>query len=270
MNVGSIGSVIFSVDSKNASILSEYQRTVSANFEEHKLVGQTAVLEYTGTNPTEISFVIKLSAFYGINPGRQLAKIEEMCKEGKEVTLSLGTSVIGEKWAIQNVSSKAEHYDRDGDVLSYDVTVNLKESVTPNIHTDTSGYYLESSDTGWRKQSGNWYYYLNGVKQTGWVYEGGAWYYCDGSGVMQTGWILYQNIWYYLKPTGAMATGWQYVEGVWYYLDDSGAMQTGWIYYEDDWYYCLSSGAMVANTTMVINGVSYNFDASGKCTNPDG
>ena len=267
MKVGSIGDVVFNVEAKSASILSEFQRSISANYEEHKLIGQTATLEYTGTNPTEISFTIKLSAFYGINPKAQLEKIEDMAKNGKQVTLSFGTSVIGEKWAIQSISSKAEYYDKDGDILSYDVSLSLKESVTPKIKP-TSGYYLESSDTGWKKQSGSWYYYLNGVKQTGWVYEGGSWYYMNSSGVMQTGWIQYQGIWYYLQPYGNMATGWVFVDNVWYYLDESGAMQTGWILYEEDWYYCLSSGAMVANTTMVIGGKAYTFDSSGKCTNP--
>lgn len=268
MKVGSIGDVVFSVEAKSASILSDYQRSISANYEEHKLIGQTSTLEYTGTNPTEISFSIKLSAFYGINPKTQLEKIEEMAKTGKQVTLSFGSAVIGEKWAIQSISSKAEYYDQDGDVLSYDVSISLKESVTPKVKTDLSGYYLESTNTGWKKEGGNWYYYLNGVKQTGWVYEGGSWYYLNSSGVMQTGWIQYQGIWYYLKPYGNMATGWVFVDNVWYYLNESGAMQTGWIYWEEDWYYCLSSGAMVAGTTMVIGGKSYSFDSSGKCTNP--
>ena len=268
MKVGSIGNVVFSVDSTNASILKDYQRSVTANYEEHKLIGQTSVLEYTGTNPTEISFVLKLSAFLGVNPGKQLSMIEEMTKLGQQVTLSLGSSVVGEKWAIQSVSSKAEFFDRDGDVTSYEVTVSLKECVTPKIKTNTSGYYIEESNTGWQKQNGVWYYYLNGVMQTGWVYEGGAWYYMNSSGVMQTGWIKYEGLWYYLKPHGNMATGWIQDGGVWYYLNDEGAMQTGWIYYEEDWYYCLGSGAMVANTTMVIGGKSYTFDSSGKCTNP--
>lgn len=268
MKVGSIGDVVFSVEAKSASILSEFQRSISANYEEHKLIGQTATLEYTGTNPTEISFTIKLSAFYGINPKTQLEKIEEMARTGKQVTLSLGSSVIGEKWAIQSISSKAEFFDRDGDILSYDVSISLKESVTPRIKTDTSGYYLEAANTGWKKESGNWYYYLNGVKQTGWVYEGGSWYYLNESGVMQTGWLLYQGIWYYLRPYGNMATGWVYDSGGWYYLDEAGACQTGWIYWEEDWYYCLDNGKALINTSMVIGGKLYYFDSSGKCTNP--
>ena len=163
MKVGSIGGVAFNVDSKNASILRDYQRSVSANYAVHNLIGQTGVMEFTGVNPTEVSFVLKLSAFLGINPGQQLQKIEEMAKNGQKVTLTIGTSVIGEKWAILSVASKAEFYDREGDVTSYEVTVSLKECVTPKINTDTSGYYLEASTTGWQKKNGSWYYYLNGV-----------------------------------------------------------------------------------------------------------
>ena len=270
MNIGSIGDVVFSVDSNNASILKDYQRTVSANYTEHSLIGQTAALEYTGTNPMEISFVVKLSAFFGVNPQLQLERLEAMAKQGREVALTIGSSIVGEGWAIQSVSAKAEYYDRDGDVTSYEVSVSLKECVTPKVDADTSGFYLEESNTGWQKSNGNWYYYLNGVMQTGWTYEGGSWYYLGSNGVMQTGWIQYQGIWYYLKPYGNMATGWVQDGGAWYYLNESGAMQTGWIEYEDDWYYCYSNGVMAQNVTIVISGVSYTFDASGKCTNPNG
>ena len=267
MKVGSIGSVVFEVNSENAAILKDYQRTVKANYSTHSLVGQTAIMEYTGTNPTEISFSLTLSAFLGLNPGEQLAKIEEMAKLGQKVVLSIGTLVVGEKWAVTDVSSKAERHFRDGDVLAYDVSIKLKECVTPRINTDTSGYYLAESETGWQKRSGFWYYYENGIMQTGWKLVGGAWYYMNESGIMQTGWLLYQNIWYYLNPSGDMATEWVKVDGVWYYMNESGAMQTGWIQWKGDWYYCQSNGAMVTGT-QVINGKTYYFDDSGKCTNP--
>lgn len=48
----------------------------------------------------------------------------------------------------------------------------------------------------------------------------------------------------------------------------SGAMQTGWLKQGNSWYYLESSGKMLANTSKKIGNKTYNFNASGVCTNP--
>ena len=59
------------------------------------------------------------------------------------------------------------------------------------------------------------------------------------------GWWLEENgIWYFYHQAGRY-TGWIKRSGIWYYLDPANA------------------GAMLANTTAVIDGVSYTFDADG-------
>lgn len=54
---------------------------------------------------------------------------------------------------------------------------------------------------------------------------------------MVTGWIQLGSILYYLKPAG--------------FSEWSGP-----------------EGSMLYNTTVIIDGKSYNFDSSGACTNP--
>lgn len=55
---------------------------------------------------------------------------------------------------------------------------------------------------------------------------------------------------------------WRQINGKWYYFKDYNK-QTGWLNLGDTWYYLDETGAMLSDTTAVIDGISYTFDASG-------
>lgn len=57
---------------------------------------------------------------------------------------------------------------------------------------------------------------------------------------------------------------WVQVDGTWYFAHETG-YYTGWVKPDGNWYYLDPSkgGAMAAGTTIVIDGVSYTFGASG-------
>ena len=151
---------------------------------------------------------------------------------------------------------------------------------------------------GWRFTSNNWRYYLNAgdfsdaenkeyAKNWQDLYNAGFtggslvksqwanirdnssgtyyWYYLDASGNMLKGWQWIGSEWYYLKPdgftgwngpVGSMTTGWKFIDGSWYFLDDGNVNWAGPL------------GSMLRNTTVTIDGKSYNFNSSGVCTNP--
>lgn len=129
-------------------------------------------------------------------------------------------------------------------------------------------YFLENSGVmavGWTNQNGKWYYLdSSGVLSKGWINDNGTWYYSNGEGVMQTGWLDEGGAKYYLRGSGEMAKGWREMDGSWYYFEDSGRMARGMIdvnglhYYMDP-----STGRMAVNTTVDINGTSYQADGSG-------
>ena len=113
----------------------------------------------------------------------------------------------------------------------------------------------------------NWYHFgADGYMDTGWFKDaGGNWYYLDpvsdgAQGTMKTGWLKdADGNWYYLNPVsdgtrGAMKTGWfKDVDGNWYYLNPvsdgtQGAMKTGWFTDPQDghlYYLDPKTGAMV-------------------------
>ena len=57
---------------------------------------------------------------------------------------------------------------------------------------------------------------------------------------------------------------WEKVNEIWYFAHETG-YYTGWVKPDGNWYYLdpANGGAMLANTTAVIDGVSYTFGPSG-------
>jgi hypothetical protein len=64
--------------------------------------------------------------------------------------------------------------------------------------------------------------------------------------------------------------GWMRTEnGQWNYDLEGTLVINQWIEDQGNWYYLNNEGIMLANITQEINGVSYTFDNSGKCMNPN-
>ena len=58
------------------------------------------------------------------------------------------------------------------------------------------------------------------------------------------------------------------IDNAWYYFKNDGKRLTGWLKKDNQYYYLdpAADGRLVANTTKVIDGVSYNFAPNGVCT----
>lgn len=162
----------------------------------------------------------------------------------------------------------------------------------PYSASDFSFFIFETPGTdSWIKAGNNWLYYSVSEKDfvTGWKKIGGQWYLFDNEGLMLTGWQRSGGKWYYLASSGAMLTGWQRIGGTWYFLKSGGDMASNeycggywlnadgsWTYQhkakwtkdKTGWWYGDTSGWYAKSATYVIDGKSYNFNASGYCTNP--
>ena len=83
------------------------------------------------------------------------------------------------------------------------LTVKSKDTVVEkplkDFRTSTS------SQSGWVKSNGKWYFYESGDVKTGWYKENGTWYYLDEAGIMKTGWFKVGPHWYYAYGSGALA-----------------------------------------------------------------
>ena len=144
--------------------------------------------------------------------------------------------------------------------------------------------------TGWKKLSGNWYYFQsNGAMfGKGWHKIGSHWYYMYDSGAIATntwvgndyfdnsgawvpgktryqqGWVKNGTRWWYRHSDGSYTkNGWEKINGQYYLFDSSGYMLTGWQKVKGTWYYLQSSGAMMGQGWHQINGNWYYMYSSG-------
>ncbi|MBO6162231.1 MAG: hypothetical protein J6O53_03155 [Eubacterium sp.] len=187
--------------------------------------------------------------------------------------------------------------------------------LTEGSHCSVCGKVIKKQEiipklvrNGWLKESGKWYYYMNGTKVTGWKSSGGKWYFFDNTGAMIIGWKSISGTWYYFETSGAMATGWKAIGGKWYFFKKSGAMATnewcggywlnangtwtykkvaswkrdsvGWWYGCSGWYaknqwqkiddkwYYFDSRGYIVTGTRKIGNKTYTFNSSGVCLNP--
>lgn len=130
----------------------------------------------------------------------------------------------------------------------------------------------ETSDTaGWKEIDNNRYYYdANKQRVSGWYKINNSWYYFDGKNETCPGIMLKDTVcqiegkYYLFGSDGVMLTGWVKRTEGWYYANKDGSLALGWKKSGNKWYYLDKNiGLMAENTTMLIDGEYYEFDADG-------
>lgn len=76
--------------------------------------------------------------------------------------------------------------------------------------------------SGWKEDSGSWYFYKDNEKQKNWIQDKNSWYYLSTDGKLRTGWIKDNENWYYLNKDGTMATN-TTIDNC--YLNDKGIIE---------------------------------------------
>ncbi|MEA1012283.1 MULTISPECIES: N-acetylmuramoyl-L-alanine amidase family protein [Bacillus cereus group] len=129
--------------------------------------------------------------------------------------------------------------------------------------------------TGWKEIDGKKYHFVGGKHYTFDGHEpidGKRYYFNQDGEAKLTGFDKVNNKIYYYNDKGEMQTGWQEIDGKWYYFDESGAAKIGWFevgggyhfpYYGYFTYYAKEDGSIYTDTTVEINGKTYNFDSHG-------
>ncbi|NLW79849.1 MAG: hypothetical protein GXY32_10640 [Ruminococcaceae bacterium] len=179
----------------------------------------------------------------------------------------------------------------DGIWYQFDSTTGAVKTKTI-ITTSGGSYYMNSKyeyTKGWLTHQKERYY---GDLETGKLLIGtnqidGIWYSMDKTGAVQTNTAMktpdglyfmttkytYGSGWqtdakgkrYYAdKETKQLVTGKNFISKTWYNMSTStGAVKPGWVTVEDGKYYIKANGKP-ASGTLVIKGVTYNFDKYGK------
>jgi len=120
-----------------------------------------------------------------------------------------------------------------------------------------------TSNIGWRKENGYWYYYKSDyTRATGWKQIDNIRYFFNDSGAMITGINVIDNKTYMFSDSGAMVSGWLQINNYRYYFNPSGSMVSGWVLDKEDRYYLYDNGAM-AKGWINLNGTWYYLKPSG-------
>lgn len=129
MQVGLLGDIIFEVSDKKVLTISNAQWSGSANWHTHQRHLTNALTEFTGIEPDQFSFDMVISTYNGVqNVQDALVKLWTYERKGQPVPLTIGKKGYGKyRWSVISHNTKMEHYDREGNLTSCTVTVQLQE-----------------------------------------------------------------------------------------------------------------------------------------------
>ncbi|MBP3909123.1 MAG: peptidoglycan DD-metalloendopeptidase family protein [Turicibacter sp.] len=154
-----------------------------------------------------------------------------------------------EQTGLQEINGNRYYFNQHGIMQIGWQTVNnvryyFYESGKMATNTEIDGWSIDANGVatkievvlnGWQKIDGDWYYYVNNVKQTGWLTLGNDKYYLKADGKMMSDeWLTQNNKKYYFAANGLMKKGWIEWRHQWYYTNQNGEMLTsgtvdGWI-----------------------------------------
>jgi len=129
LGIGSLATdVIFEVSSDVIRTFTNMKMNKKVSYTTHKIHGHKAIPEMTGLDADTVTFEMLLSAYLGVNPQKELDKLETFMKEGTICDLVLGDKTYG-TWVIQSIPYNIEYIYREGDITQAKCTVSLIEAV---------------------------------------------------------------------------------------------------------------------------------------------
>lgn len=125
--IGALGDIVFSVSRETVKTFSDMKWDSSAKYATHERHLKDVLLEFTGTDADTISFSVYFSAFLGVNPIQEIAKLLDAERNGKVMRLVIGTKAYGKnKWVIEKTSKDLDRFDSNGNLLVAKVAISLK------------------------------------------------------------------------------------------------------------------------------------------------
>lgn len=124
--IGSLGDTVFSVSRNQVKTFDDMSWESSANYSAHDRHLKDPILEFTGTGADTISFSMYFSVFLGVDPLAEIGKLLDAERNGKVMTLIIGTKKYGRhKWVITGTSKKLIKFDNKGKLLIASVDIKL-------------------------------------------------------------------------------------------------------------------------------------------------
>ncbi len=123
--IGALGNITFSVSKRAIKTFDEMSWESGVNYAQHSIHLKPPKLEMIGVGADTISFSMDFSAFLGVNPIKEINKLEKAMKKGEVMRLVIGNRLYGKKWVITKISKGLERFDNKGLLLKTKVNVSL-------------------------------------------------------------------------------------------------------------------------------------------------
>ena len=122
------GGIRFSVNSRKAFSFSDMERSYSARWEKHDIIGKRPKMEFMGADMDEIKITVILDAQLGVKPRSAMKMFREAAKKGKAAYFYVG----GRKVAVNKfcIESGTEHWDEiwsKGELIRATADIVFKE-----------------------------------------------------------------------------------------------------------------------------------------------
>lgn len=125
--IGSWGDVVFAVSRNEIKTFTGLKWDSGAKYSTHDRHLKAPLLEFTGTDVESMSFSMFFSAFLGVNPMTEIAKLLTAMRRGEVHRLVIGPKAYGtNKWVITKLSNSLDRYDNRGNLLAAKVNVTMK------------------------------------------------------------------------------------------------------------------------------------------------
>ena len=125
--IGCWGDITFAVSRKEVKTFTGLKWDSGAKYSTHDRHLKEPLLEYTGREVESMSFSMFFSAFLGVNPISEVAKLLQAMRRGEVHPLIIGPKAYGtNKWVITKISTSLDRYDNRGNLLVSKVSVTMK------------------------------------------------------------------------------------------------------------------------------------------------
>lgn len=126
--VGSYGNIKFVVSGDKAEIFNGLNIQKKARYIEHSRINAKPLLQFMGEDLTIINFEMNLYSFLGVNPRKELEKLEKHMKKGDANKFIVGSKNFG-SYVVENLSQSVVLVDGKGLMQGIQVSVTLKEYI---------------------------------------------------------------------------------------------------------------------------------------------
>ena len=128
MRIWTLGNLLFQTSSNLVHTIGSLQASGSARYSTHQRHLGRGLVEFTGSEPDEITISVTLSRWLGVEPEDSLSLIRQYEREGTALPFVLGGKTVGDyRWVITGHKVTVTQFDGKGGTASADVTVSLRE-----------------------------------------------------------------------------------------------------------------------------------------------